>query len=196
MWGIFNNSKCLNCLFGIPEINYIHTGNGTITSYNTSGYQNNMNVRFDASSSNIINNGFESGNLTGWTTSTPLNFVVINTDKYDGNYCVQISNKSASWIALTSNKIPVPIEKKKLVLSAFFKGIANKKMDFLVRFWSWSGVEITPNLDVGISATPKWTLGQVTGNIPTGTAYITVVLSLQPTVAGYINVDEVYMGLY
>ncbi|MEJ5330167.1 MAG: glycosyl hydrolase family 28-related protein [Desulfobaccales bacterium] len=194
---INNNSGILdleNCHFRMPEGKYLI--NGGLVRVKNSFYQDTTEnrARFSRQHSGIYNNGFETGDLTGWTMDVGSQGVVINTDKYDGSYCLRLTRTSSTaGTEVVSQRNPIPAGANELNLSVFYKNTQNEISWNDIKFYNASGNEVGSASLSLLGNVTNWTKAKGNYLVPVGAVSFTVRFKVTSAWNGtYLFIDEVY----
>lgn len=128
------------------------------------------------------NPGFETGDLTGWSTSDPARWAVLSGGAYNGTYYAQTSG---SGLTSLSNDERVPVKPGQQATVSAMGSITNHGTDDagfqVVLNWYDSGGAELPEYVPGNLVSGKggyWTASSASGRAPTGAATFGISLSV------------------
>jgi hypothetical protein len=153
--------------------------------------------RFNRQSSGVRNNGFETGDLTGWTLTTGSNAASSSTQAYLGTRSLRIASTSGSVATtLTSEKVPIKPGTQSLLMSFFFMNAGTTvQPEVYFRIYALDGSTVLSDVSLSFAAgNHAWSLQSIAAAPSPNGGYYDIRVSVpQSASANFAHFDEFYV---
>ena len=201
---IFTNNGDLildSIMWHISEDKYVITGSGYVCDKNIMMYMDSDNYRLNNDNSGIYNNGFETGDLTGWAFEIGTNATASTTSVYEGTYACRIGPTDVSTATtIVSDRIMLPVNINSITVTGY--GINNHTVvatGIGLRIYTGASTLISTTYTTIPVSTTSFTKFKIANSItlPSG-GYLTVYINMPADAAAttYAYVDELVVRFF
>lgn len=187
-------------LWRVGENRYAVKGTGEVVLGHVISINNDRNPRISANTSNVENNGFESGALGNWTATVGRNVAASNTTAHDGKWSLRMAPTGRNvGTTIVSPKTVIPPGYSKAVVTFWGKNDhAAQAVLVHAKTYNWDGAAIDDRIATVSPSTPSFSLKSITAIVPPNGGYVVIEATEAPGAAttSYAYLDEFVLRFF